>query len=95
MLYSKASISKFVPNKNTVYYLRGIADENTLYPIYYIGRTKQGRVKKQLVTEFMNNSWNDIVYINYTECNSEREAKQLEKQELNRFKPKYNFRFVK
>ncbi|MDD3647619.1 MAG: hypothetical protein PHS44_03930 [Candidatus Dojkabacteria bacterium] len=90
ILYSKNSLKNFIPNTNTVYYLRGIADENSLYPIYYIGQAKKGRTRDQLVKEFFQNNWNDVVYINYVECDNEREAKSLAKQEIARHKPKYN-----
>jgi hypothetical protein len=94
LIYSKASILNYIPNTNAVYYLRGIADENSLYPIYYIGRAKRGQLKRILLNEFYKNNWKDIVYINFIECGNDREAKALQKYEVLRHKPKYNFYFA-
>ncbi|MBN2015776.1 hypothetical protein JW766_02995 [Candidatus Dojkabacteria bacterium] len=90
MVYSRNAIKNFVPNVNGVYYLRGIADENSLYPIYYIGRAEKGRLREELLDKFYTNEWLDITYINYIECDSKKEAKQLQKFEILRHKPKYN-----
>ncbi|MFC1780066.1 hypothetical protein ACFLY9_00005 [Patescibacteria group bacterium] len=90
MLYSRNAINQFIPNGNAVYFLRGIADENSLYPIYYIGRSSNGRFRDLLLEKFYKNEWNDVVYINYIECESDREAKELQKYEITRHRPKYN-----
>ncbi|MBU0976476.1 MAG: hypothetical protein ABIE03_03125 [Patescibacteria group bacterium] len=90
ILYSRNSLKNFIPNTNTVYYLRGIADEHSLYPIYYIGQARNGKTREQLVEEFLQNDWNDIVYINYVECDNEKEAKVLARNEIARHQPKYN-----
>lgn len=90
MLFSKNGILNYIPNTHAVYYLRGIADENSLYPIYYIGKSKRGNLRSQLLEQFLENDWTDIVYINYIECDTAKEAKHLEKLEINRHGPKYN-----
>jgi hypothetical protein len=77
---------------NAVYFLRGIADERTLYPIHYIGRIEKGNVKQQLLNQFFHSDWEEIVYIQFVGCDSKEEAQALAEYEINHNKPKYNYR---
>jgi excinuclease UvrABC nuclease subunit len=90
MLFSRNTIRYFVPNVNAVYYLRGIADENSLYPIYYIGRAENNDLKSKLLKIFEENEWNDIIYLNYIECEDPKQIKVYEEFEIKRHQPKYN-----
>lgn len=90
LLFNRNTIQNFIPRANVVYYLRGIADEATLYPIYYIGSVDQNRTKQELLEKFLFENWSDVVYINYKEFSSEREARKYAKTEESRFQPKYN-----
>lgn len=91
MLFNKNNILRYIPNVNAVFYLRGIADENSLYPIYYIGQGSRNNIKRKLIDLLEKKNWTDIVYINYVECDREKLARSLEKYEINRHRPKYNF----
>lgn len=90
MLYNRNSLVKYIPDINAVYFLRGIADENSLYPVYFVGKGRKGELRRKLVGEFIDKQWNDIVYINYIQCDSEEEARRIYSEELTRHKPKYN-----
>jgi len=91
MLFNKNNVLRYVPNVNAVYYLRGIADENSLYPIYFIGQGSKNNLKRKLLEILEHNNWTDVVYINYIECDKGKTAKSLEKYEINRHRPKYNY----
>ena len=91
MLFNKNNVLRYIPNVNAVYYLRGIADENSLYPIYFIGQGTKRNLKRRLLEILENNNWTDVVYINYIECDKGKTAKSLKRYEINRHKPKYNF----
>jgi len=90
MLYNKNSVISFIPDTHAVYYLRGIADENSLYPVYFIGRSKKKNLRRELLETLIKNDWIDIVYVNYIECESEKEAEFIERKEISRHHPKYN-----
>jgi len=91
MLFTKETIYRDIPENVTgVIYLRGIADEYSLYPIYYVSKAHGRTVKEQLLIIFNTKGWNDAVYMNYVECSSNDEANTLEQEELKRYAPKYN-----
>lgn len=90
MLFNKNTITSYIPNTCGVYYLRGIADETSLYPIYYIGKAKPGHLREELLKRYFQNDWPEVVYFNYIECDTDKEAKVLLKQEIARHKPKLN-----
>ena len=87
-LYNRNTISSYIPNVNAVYYLRGIADDTSLYPIYLIGRA--GKLRDHLLRQFTQENRPEVVYLNYIEFDSWEEAKTFEEQEIARHKPKYN-----
>jgi excinuclease UvrABC nuclease subunit len=90
MLYTRNGIRNYVPNVCGVYYLRGIADEKSIYPVYYIGTAKRGRLREKLLNHYFKTDWNDVVYLNYIECDNEGEAKQLARHAIEAYRPKYN-----
>jgi len=90
MLFNRNTVSSYIPNVNAVYYLRGIADDSSLYPIYYIGRAQSGNLRNHLLRQFISQNHPEVVYINYIEFDTEQQAKTFEKQEISRHKPKYN-----
>ncbi len=90
MLYNKNTIASYIPNIHAVYYLRGIADNDSLYPIYFIGRTEKGSLRDELLEKFIMENKPEVVYINYIEFNNSRDAGLFEKREIERHKPKYN-----
>ena len=90
MLYNRNTISRYVPNTHAVYFLRGIADDNSLYPIYYIGKSSNGKLREHLLKKFSEEYHPEIVYINYIKFKSDREAQQFIKQEIARHKPQFN-----
>lgn len=94
MLFHKNTILNYIPETNAVYFLRGIADENSLYPIYYIGKASRGEFREKLLDQYFQNDWSDIVYINFIECDTKGELQALLKQEIKRHKPKYNKTFA-
>jgi excinuclease UvrABC nuclease subunit len=91
MLFNRNTICNYIPNTRGVYYLRGIADESSLYPIFFIGRAKNGQLREELLRQCIQKDWPEVVYFNYIECDTEREMKILLKNEIARHKPKYNF----
>lgn len=91
ILFNRNTINNYIPNTCGVYYLRGIADETSLYPVYYIGRAKLGQLRTKLMEHCQKEDWLDVVYFNYIECDTDREARILHKHEVSRHKPKYNF----
>ena len=89
-LFNRNTITNHTPNTCGVYYLRGIADENSLYPVYYIGVAKKSALREKLMNHFLNEAWTEIVYFNYIECDSPHEARMIAQREINRHKPKFN-----
>lgn len=90
MLYNRNSVNSCVPNICSVYYLRGIANETSLYPIYYIGISKPNKLRDVLIDHLSKGECQDVIYVNYIECDSYKEAKSLARREIERFNPKYN-----
>lgn len=92
MLFNRNTIAYYIPNTTGVFYLRGIADETSLYPIYFIGQAKTGQMREELLKQCLQNEWPEVVYFNYIECDNNREAKIFLKREIARHRPKYNFK---
>ncbi len=90
LLFNKSTILNHIQEENAVFYLRGIADEKSLYPIYYIGSAKKGNLKEKLFQILCTKNWDDIVYINLIICKDSFQAKELKISEIKRHKPKYN-----
>jgi hypothetical protein len=91
LLFNKHTILNCIPNIRAVFYLRGIADEKALYPIYYIGMTKKEQLRQNLLRLFFEINWADIIYINYIQFDSKSEAKQFAQEEISKYQPKYNY----
>ena len=91
MLFNRNTISSYIPNTCGVFYLRGIADESSLYPIYYIGKAKEGQLREHLLQLWGDKEWPEVVYFNYVECDTAREASRFQKFEIEKHKPKYNY----
>lgn len=89
-LFNRNTIVNHGPSTCGVYYLRGIADEFSLYPVYYIGVANHLEMRKKLLEHFFNENWTEIVYFNYIECDTIEEARHIAQAEIKRHKPKYN-----
>ncbi len=89
-LFNRNTILNHGPNSCGVYYLRGIADEFSLYPVYYIGVADHLEMRKKLLEHFIDENWTEVVYFNYVECDNFNEAQILAEREIIRHKPKYN-----
>lgn len=89
-LFNRSTIVNHTPDSCGVYYLRGIADEESLYPVYYIGVAKRNELRQKLLEHFLDEAWTEVIYFNYVECSDPKEAEVIAKNEIEKHKPKFN-----
>ena len=90
-LYNQLSVSNNAPDSMGVYYCGVLNQENKLI-IYYIGRAMGDGVtiKSRLFDHLRNDNWSDVTYFGHQVCTTKQEAEDFEKEEIAKYKPKYN-----
>lgn len=88
-LYNQLFIQLSAPVKTGVYYC-GYLSNNVLQPLYIGMSSDSGGVRGRLLDHFNNDKWGDITHFGYKLCDTDLEARNLEKSEIEIYKPKYN-----
>ncbi len=88
--YDKNTISNWNSNVIGIYYL-GQANQQGTINVDYVGKaTSEQGVRGRLLQHIQANEWYGITHFNYCTCSTIKEAEDLEKSEIFKFKPKYN-----
>ena len=89
--YDKSSVSNRAPDNIGVYYC-GYINSSSNLTVHYVGRAtgQYTSIKSRLLDHLRDDNWGDVTHFGYKTCSTASEAENLEAQEIQRLKPKYN-----
>lgn len=87
--FSEEIVSNWNSTTMGVYYC-GFLNEKGLWPLYIgIGVGERG-MRGRLLDHLREDYWPDATHFGYHLCDTEKEAENWEREEIFRYKPKYN-----
>ena len=88
--YDSGTIKSWKSDAIGVYYC-GVASSDGKLTIYYIGSgVSDDGIRGRLLQHVSESKWYDVTHFGYHVCDTTKEALDWEKQEIVRYKPKYN-----
>lgn len=88
--YDDDVVSKWQSSAIGVYFCGYLTSSGKILPLY-IGRAiGEAGIRGRLLQHLLENKWRDVTHFCYNVCASEREAMDLEAQQIALHRPKYN-----